>query len=96
MSRNPNSVAPLAKRPLSPVQRSRLYRQRLRQATRSVSIAVSDKWIDGLLRRGYLGENEVDDKHAIEQALTLFIGDLCDRTAPENRRTSLASRSKIP
>lgn len=64
---------PLAKRPLSPVQRSRLYRQRLRQATRSVSIGVSDKWVDGLLQRGYLGENEIDDERAIEQALNLFV-----------------------
>ncbi len=82
MSRNSQSVAPRTQRPLSPVERSRLYRQRLRRATRSVSVKVPHKWIDSLLRRGYLAENEVDDKHAIEQALNLFIWEQCDSSAP--------------
>ena len=77
MSRKSHSVAPFTRRYLSPAARSRLYRQKLRSANRSVSIAVNDKWVDDLMKLGYLAENEMDDKRAIGEALSLFVSDQC-------------------
>lgn len=81
MSQKYPSLTPL-KRPLSPAVRERLYQRRLRRATRSVSVVVSERWINGLLQLGYLGENEIEDERAIEQALSIFVWEQCARTAP--------------
>jgi hypothetical protein len=41
----------------------------------SLKIRVSDEKINRLVKRGYLGPNEVDDAQAIRQALSLFVWD---------------------
>jgi hypothetical protein len=61
--------------PLSPAERSRLYRRRFRGPRELVKIRISDEKINGLVKRGYLGQNELDDPQAIKQALSLFLWD---------------------
>ena len=68
-----NSVS--AKHPLSPAERSRLYRQRIRPPKRRFKIRVTKANIAGLVKRGYLGSNEFEDDRAIRQALGLFLWD---------------------
>ena len=67
----PNSVS--GKFPLSSAERSRLYRQRFSASSESLNIRVTDERINGLAKRGYLGPDEVDDRQAISQALSLFL-----------------------
>ena len=68
-----NSVS--AEFPLSPAERSRLYRQRFRPPRHRLRIRVSDENINDLVKRGYLGPDEFDDDQAISQALSLFLWD---------------------
>ena len=75
---SPNSASnPLHnKLPLSPAERLRLYhKQRFPVPRLSLKIRVSDEKINRLVKRGYLGPNEVDDAQAIRQALSLFVWD---------------------
>jgi hypothetical protein len=61
--------------PLSPAERSRLYHQRFPVPRKSRKIKISDEKIYKLVKRGYLGPNELDDAQAVREALSLF---LCD------------------
>jgi hypothetical protein len=74
---SPNSASnPLHnKLPLSPAERLRLYHKRFPVPRLSLKIRVSDEKINRLVKRGYLGPNEVDDAQAIRQALSLFLWD---------------------
>jgi hypothetical protein len=82
--------------PLSPAERSRLYRRRFRvrrgRATirgSRVKIRVSDDNLNGLVKRGYLGPNELDDVQATKEALSLFLWDKLQKSpkrAPDARR----------
>jgi hypothetical protein len=82
--------------PLSPAERSRLYCRRFRvrggratiRASR-VKIRVSDDNLNGLVKRGYLGSNELDDVQATKEALSLFLWDKLQKSpkrAPDARR----------
>ena len=77
---SPNSASnPLHnKLPLSPAERLRLYRRGLRVRRRSYQtcqITISGERIKGLVKRGYISPNEVDDVRAIGQAMNLFVWD---------------------
>jgi hypothetical protein len=83
--------------PLSPAERSRLYRRRFRvrggrvtlRGSR-VKIRVSDDNLNGLVKRGYLGSNELDDVQATKEALSLFLWDRLQKSpkrAPDARRS---------
>ena len=61
------------KLPLSPAERSRLYRRGLRPRMQSLPITISDERIRALVKQGYLGLNELNDMRAVEQAMNLFV-----------------------
>ncbi len=61
--------------PLSPAERSRLYRRRFRDRRQLREIRISDENLNGLVKRGYLDLNELDNTQAISQALGLFLWD---------------------
>jgi hypothetical protein len=61
--------------PLSPGERSRLFRRRFRGPRRRVKLRLSDDKFDALVKRGYLGPNELDDPQAVTEALSLFLWD---------------------
>jgi hypothetical protein len=92
----PNSVS--VKFPLTPAERSRLYRQRVRPPRCRLKIRVSDATIKGLVQRGYLGPDESDDHQAIRQALSLFVWDALPG-APRQTASKAAKRlgiGKVP
>jgi hypothetical protein len=61
--------------PLSPAERSRLYRRRFPVPRLSRKVWISDEKINGLVKRGYLAPDELDDTQAIKEALSLFLWD---------------------
>ena len=61
--------------PLWRAERLRLYRRQYPGAGRRLEVGLSDKRINGLVKRGYLGPNELDNERAISQALRLFLWD---------------------
>ena len=61
--------------PLSPADRSRLFRPRFPVPRQSREVWISDEKINFLVKRGYLAPNELDDTQAIEEALSLFLWD---------------------
>jgi hypothetical protein len=61
--------------PLSRAERLRHYRRRFPGPGRRLKVRLSDKRINGLVKRGYLGPNELDNERAISQALRLFLWD---------------------
>jgi hypothetical protein len=69
--------------PLSPAERSRLYRRRFPVPRLSRKVWISDEKINGLVKRGYLGPNELDDAQAIKEALSLFVGDALLGVSPQ-------------
>jgi hypothetical protein len=68
-----------SKSSLSPVERSRLYHQRFRPPGLLLKIKVSNQKINTLVKRGYLGPNELHDGRAIGQALSLISRRATDR-----------------
>jgi hypothetical protein len=60
---------------LSRAERLRQYRRRFPGPGRRLKLRLSDKRINGLVKRGYLGPNELDNERAISQALRLFLWD---------------------
>jgi hypothetical protein len=60
---------------LSRAERLRQYRRRFPGPGRRLEVRLSDKRINGLVKRGYLGPNELDNERAISQALRLFLWD---------------------
>jgi hypothetical protein len=73
----PNSApgSPSTRFSLSPAERSKLYLRRFGGRRGTHRIKITDQTVRGLLKRGYLGPNELDDIKAIKQAVNLF---LCD------------------
>jgi hypothetical protein len=61
--------------PLSPSERSRLFRRRFRGPVWRATVRLSDGQVGTLVKRGYLGPNEVDEPQAIKEALSLFLWD---------------------
>jgi hypothetical protein len=61
--------------PLWRAERLRLYRRRFPGRRRRLKVRLGDKRINGLVKRGYLGPNELDNERAIRQALSLFLWD---------------------
>jgi hypothetical protein len=94
--------------PLSRAERLRQYRRRYPGPGRRLKVRLSDKRINGLVKRGYLGPNELDNERAISQALRLFLWDaligdrrqtatkaakrLGDRKSPRSRKSMSNSR----
>jgi hypothetical protein len=64
-----------SKSSLSPVERSRLYHQLLRTPGCSLKIKISEQHVNTLVKRGYLGPDELHDGRAIGQAASLFFRD---------------------
>ena len=56
--------------PLSRAERLRHYRRRFPGPGRRLKVRLN-----GLVKRGYLGPNELDNERAIRQALSLFLWD---------------------
>ena len=69
------SVAAHTNLPLSPAERARLCRRRFRGPSETLEIRISDENINGLVKRGYLDLNEIDDTRAISRAMSLFLWD---------------------
>jgi hypothetical protein len=89
MPQNSRAIMMRVKSSLSPAERSRLYLRRFRGKRATHTIRVSDKNINGQLKRGYLGPNEVNDVQAIKQAVSLFLWDSLQKSpkrAPGARR----------
>jgi hypothetical protein len=61
--------------PLSRAERLRQYHRRFPGPGRRLNVRLTDKRINGLVKRGYLGPNELDNERAISQALRLFLWD---------------------
>ena len=94
MSPNSASNPLLNKLPLSPAERLRLYRQGLRVRRRSYQtfqITITGERIKGLLKRGYISPNEVDDMGAVEQAMNLFVWDELEKLGKRIRETATKS-----
>ena len=56
-------------------ERLRQYRRRFPGPRRRFNLRVTRKRVNALVRRGYLGPNELDNERAIRQALSLFLWD---------------------
>ena len=94
--------------PLWRAERLRQYCRRFPGPGRRVDVRITRKRVNALLKRGYLGPNEVDDEQAILQALSLFLWDaligdrrqtatkaakrLGDRKSPRSRKPMSFSR----
>ena len=61
--------------PLWRAERFRLYRRQFPGPSERLKIRVRDENINNLAKRGYLGPDELDDRQAISQAVSLFIWD---------------------
>jgi len=77
--------------PLWRAERLRLYRRRFHGPRRRLKIRVSDKNVNNLAKRGYLGPDELDDEQAIRQALSLFLWDAL-LGAPRQTASNAAKR----
>jgi hypothetical protein len=94
--------------PLSRAERLRQYHRRFPGPGRRLNVRLTDKRINGLVKRGYLGPNELDNERAISQALRLFLWDaligdrrqtatkavkrLGDRKSPRSGKSTSISR----
>jgi hypothetical protein len=78
--------------PLWRAERLRLYRRRFHGPRRRLKIRVSDKNINNLAKRGYLGPDELDDERAISQALRLF---LWDALLGDRRQTATKTAKRL-
>jgi hypothetical protein len=90
--------------PLSRAERLRDYRRRFPGPGRRFYLRVTRKRVNALVKRGYLGSNELDNERAILQALSLFLWDalLGDRRQTASKaakrlggRKSLRSRKSM-
>jgi hypothetical protein len=61
--------------PVWRAERLRHYRRRFPGPRRRFNLRVTRKRVNALVKRGYLGPNEVNDEPAIGQALSLFLWD---------------------
>jgi hypothetical protein len=62
--------------PLSRAERLRQYCRRFPgPGGRRLKVRITRKRVNALLKRGYLGPNELDNERAISQALRLFLWD---------------------
>ena len=77
---------------LSRAERLRQYRRRFPGPGRRLKVRLSDKRINGLLKRGYLGPNELDNERAISQALRLF---LWDALIGDRRQTASTTAKRL-
>jgi len=71
--------------PRSRAERLRDYRRRFPGPGRRFYLIVTRKRVNALVKRGYLGPNELDNERAISQALSLF---LCDALIGDRRQTA--------
>jgi hypothetical protein len=78
--------------PLSRAERLRHYRRRFPGPGRRLKVRLSDKRINGLVKRGYLGPNELDNERAISQALRLF---LWDALIGDRRQTATKAAKRL-
>jgi hypothetical protein len=76
--------------PLSRAERLRHYRRRFPGPGRRVNVKITRKRVNALLKRGYLGPNELDNERAISQALRLFLWD----TLIGDRRQTASTTAK--
>jgi hypothetical protein len=67
------NLAPRRRPPLSPAERTRLYRKRRRQGMLSVRVRPGPVDIAELVKRRYLEPEAREDLNAIEQAADAFI-----------------------
>ena len=99
MSPNSTSGALGNNLPLSPAERLRLYRQGLRVRRRSCQtcqITITGERIKGLVKRGYISPNEVDDMGAVEQAMNLFVWDELEKLGKRIGETATKSVALDP
>jgi len=83
---NPASGNPRTTLPLSPAERSRLYLRRFGRQRGTHRIRIRDEYVNGLVKRGYLGQTEVDDIQAVKQAVSLFLWDSLPKLSKEELR----------
>ena len=78
--------------PLSPAERSRLYSRIIRRnrRPRSCRIRVKGWQVKSLVKRGYLGTNEIGDSRAIREAVNLFLW----HTIQKSRRGAAGARGR--
>jgi len=82
--------------PLWRAERLRQYRRRFPgPGGRRVDVRITRKRVNALLKRGYLGPNELDNERAISQALRLFLWDalIGDQTATKAAKRLGAHKS---
>ena len=77
MLQNSGSVTTRINPPLSPAERAQRYQRGLRELRdpKSYPIPITEEFVRGLLKQGYLWPNERDDLDAIHQAMSLFLWD---------------------
>ena len=78
--------------PFSRAERLRDYRRRFPGPGRRVNVRITRKRVNALLKRGYLGPNEVEDEQAILQALSLF---LWDALIGDRRQTATKAAKRL-
>ena len=88
MLQNSGSVTTRINPPLSPAERAERYRRGLRELRdpKSYPIPITEEFVRGLLKQGYLWPNERDDLTALRQAVILFIWDMIRKTPKPNRK----------
>jgi hypothetical protein len=62
--------------PRTSAARTRRHRQRRRQGTRCVTVALNQSERDALVVRGYLSEEERDDGAALKKAIEAVLSDI--------------------
>jgi hypothetical protein len=60
----------------SSVERTRRHRQRRRQGTRCITVAVNELEVSALIAKGYLPEEDRNDAEAIKAAIEGVISDI--------------------
>ena len=73
-------------------ERLRQYRRRFPSPGRRVNVRITRKRVNALLKRGYLGRNELDNERAISQALRLF---LWDTLIGDRRQTATKAAKRL-
>jgi hypothetical protein len=89
MLQNSGSVTTRINPPLSPAERAERYRRGLRELRdpKSYPIPITEEFVRGLLKQGYLWPNERDDLDAIHEAMSLFLWDSFRKlTKPKNTK----------
>ena len=59
----------------SPAERMRLHRKRRRSGTHFVRVLLDATEINALIRKGYLDQKSLDDRDAVEFAISAFVWD---------------------